>query len=150
VHACTGDPENGLFKEEPARFGTRVMFSDARNQEIVYAECPGSHPGHKPIAVLLKYAVQYQQHTGDFQASANQDDMTVFTFLPDTEQTAAVESQVLYNHDPDHVIQTLKTHGTHGLWVPDLGLAQLDHPRGEGMLLSFSLTPVNLCSLPLR
>jgi hypothetical protein len=150
VHACNGIPGNGLFREQPTHFGTRVMFSDARNEEFVYEECPGSHTGHKALPLLLKYADWHTQHAGNFYAGTNEDDMTVFIFLPDPGQPGQTELQVLYNHDPDHVVQTLKTHGRHWQWIPDLGLAHLDDPLGKEELLSFSLNPVKPCSLPLE
>jgi len=150
MHACTGTPGNGLFKEEPVYFGTRVMFSDTRNEEFLYEECPGRCTGHEPLPLLLKYADRHTQHKGHFYADADENDMTVFIFQPDPDQPSPTEQQVLYNHAPDHVVQTLKTHGRHWHWIPDLGLAQLDDPsEPEEVLLSFSPTPVNPCSLPL-
>ena len=38
VHSCSGVVGCGLFAGDPVYFGTRVMYSDARQQEILYVD----------------------------------------------------------------------------------------------------------------
>jgi hypothetical protein len=38
IHGCEGVVGSGLFAQEPVYFGTRAMFSDARQAEILYVE----------------------------------------------------------------------------------------------------------------
>ncbi len=150
VHVCTGTPGSNLFKEEPTFFGTRMIWSDARNAEFVYGECPGPRSGHRVLPVLLEYAEQYPQYRGDFQPGIDDHGRAIFVFLPeDPEQSLEGGAQALYNHDPDTVTELLDRFGTRGVWIPDLGLAQLEHPWEDGPLVSFSDTPVSPCSLPL-
>ena len=149
VHVCTGIPGSGVFRDEPTHFGTRMMWSDARNEEFLYEECPGPRSGHQALPLLLKYADQHPQHRGDFQPGVDDHGRTMFVFLPNPGEFLEGGAQALYNHDPDTVTELLDRVGTRGVWIPDLGLAQLEHPWEEGPLVSFSNTPVKPCSLPL-
>ena len=38
VHSCSGVVGCGLFTGDPVYFGARVMYSDARQQEILYVD----------------------------------------------------------------------------------------------------------------
>jgi len=149
VHVCAGTPGSNLFKEEPSFFGTRMMWSDARNEEFLYEECPGPRSGHQALPLLLKYAEQHPQHTGNFRPGVDDHGRAIVVFLPDPGQSLEGGAQALYNHDPDTVTEMLQDHGARGVWIPDLGLAQLEHPWEDGPLISFSSTPVKPCSLPL-
>ncbi len=149
VHVCAGTPGSGVFKEEPSFFGTRMMWSDARNEEFLYEECPGPRSGHQALPLLLKYAEQHPQYRGDFQPGVDDHGRVVFAFLPDPEMSLEGGAQALYNHDPGSITELLDKYGTRGVWIPALGLAQLQHPWDEGPLISFSNTPVKPCSLPL-
>lgn len=151
VHACRGVPGSRLFAEEPTHFGTRLMFSDARNSEWLLSECPGPHPGHQALPVLLKYADRYPSITGVIEPETDENGLTVFAFTPDSGEYATVDSrvEVLYNHDPDGVLRTLKTHGSRGSWIAELGLWQPLLANADEALLSFTTSPVKPCSLPL-
>jgi hypothetical protein len=151
VHECTGIPGSNLLAEEPRYFGTRLMWSDARNEEFLYEECPGPYPGHKPLAVFLKYADQYEPNIGAIQPRVMADGGAVFIFTPDMAHPAGNRDleQWLYNHDPDEVIRVLNEHGPRGTWIAELGLWQPQASGEEAQLLSFANTRVQPCSLPL-